>query len=97
MKPLSSSVWNSELRILSMALLLVWASNPVISSACATCFGRSDSPLAQGMNMGILTLLIVIGSVLAAISSFFIFLSVRASKMEAAYEGNDGLNESLKS
>lgn len=47
--------------------------------ACATCFGRSDSPLAKGMNMGILFLLAVIGTVLLAFASFFIFLARRAA------------------
>jgi hypothetical protein len=47
--------------------------------ACATCFGRSDSPLAEGMNMGILVLLGVILSVLAVFAAFFIFLARRSA------------------
>ena len=48
--------------------------------ACATCFGQSDSPLAQAMNWGILTLLIFIGSMLLSIASFFFFLARRAAR-----------------
>jgi hypothetical protein len=48
--------------------------------ACSVCFGKSDSALAKGMNMGIFTLLICIGAVLAALSGFFVFLAVRSSK-----------------
>ena len=51
--------------------------------ACATCFGKSDSALAQGMNMGILALLGVILSVLSGVASFFVFLGWKSSQTEA--------------
>lgn len=57
------------------ALLLVGAPD---ASACAACFGASDSKLAQGMNAGIFTLLGVIGGVLLAIAGFFFYLVRRA-------------------
>ena len=43
--------------------------------ACAACYGQSDSPMAQGMNWGIFSLLAVIVSVLGGIGGFFIFLA----------------------
>ncbi len=43
--------------------------------ACAACYGASDSPLAQGMNWGIFSLLAVVVCVLGGIASFFIFLA----------------------
>lgn len=49
-------------------------------SACAACFGRSDSPLAEGMNWGILTLLVFVVGLWAAVGSFFVFIARRASK-----------------
>lgn len=52
--------------------------------ACATCFGRSDSALAQGMNMGILFLLGVILTVLATLAGFFIYLARRAAAVRTA-------------
>ena len=52
--------------------LAVCAPSPLF--ACATCFGQSDDPIAQGMNWGILTLLVVIVTVLATIASFFVYL-----------------------
>ncbi len=52
--------------------------NPSIASACAVCFGKTDSRLAVGMNWGILTLLFFIVSTLATISTFFVFLNRRA-------------------
>jgi hypothetical protein len=53
------------------------------ASACATCFGKSDSDLAQGMNMGILVLLGFIGLVLAGVVTFFIFLIRRGTRLAA--------------
>jgi hypothetical protein len=57
---------------------------PAAVQACATCFGASDSDLAQGMNMGILSLLGVIGTVLLGIASFFVFLAWRTARRAAA-------------
>ena len=51
--------------------------------ACATCFGRSESPLAEGMNMGVLALLGVILTVLLAFATFFVFLARRAAAVRA--------------
>ncbi|HUZ05918.1 MAG TPA: hypothetical protein VMV89_00360 [Candidatus Paceibacterota bacterium] len=42
--------------------------------ACAACYGRSDSPLAYGVNWGIFTLMGVIVSVLACIALFFVHI-----------------------
>jgi heme/copper-type cytochrome/quinol oxidase subunit 2 len=46
--------------------------------ACATCYGASDSPLAQGMNWGIMVLLACIGTVLLGVVGFFVYLIRRA-------------------
>jgi hypothetical protein len=51
--------------------------------ACATCYGASDSPLAQGMNWGIATLLGVIGTVLAGIAAFFVHVGIKSAKLNA--------------
>lgn len=51
------------------------------ASACAACFGKSDSPLAYGMNAGIYALLAVIGSMLGLIASFFVFVSRRTARI----------------
>ena len=62
------------------ALLALITLHPVTAQACAVCFGKSDSAMAKGMNMGIFALLICITGVLATLATFFIFLAVRASK-----------------
>jgi heme/copper-type cytochrome/quinol oxidase subunit 2 len=60
-------------------LIVAVALAPTPLFACATCFGKSDSPMAQGMNWGIFTLLGVIITVLATIAGFFIYLIRRES------------------
>lgn len=57
---------------------------PWRAAACAACFGRSDSPLAQGMNMGIFSLLVVIGAVLATLVTFFVHIGRRAARLREA-------------
>jgi len=48
------------------------------ASACATCYGESDAPMAEGMNAGIFVLLIIVVGTLGAIGAFFIYLTRRA-------------------
>ena len=44
------------------------------AAACAACFGQSDSAQAQGMNAGILTLLVFVVLFWVAFASFFVFI-----------------------
>lgn len=71
-----------------LATFLALAAAPS-AFACATCYGASDSPLAKGMNWGIMVLLGFIGAVLVAVSSFFVYIARRASAMEAAAAQNN--------
>lgn len=54
--------------------------------ACATCFGKTDDPMAHGMNAGILTLLIVITLVILSFFVFMAYLLVRGSKYSGVME-----------
>ena len=54
--------------------------------ACAACYGKSDSPLASGMNWGIFTLLGVIVPVLGCLGFCFIRM---INKDESSNENND--------
>ena len=49
--------------------------------ACAMCSSSNvgDSPLAAGMNWGIMSLLVVVVFVLSSLASFFIFLARKAA------------------
>ena len=55
--------------------------------ACAACYGKSDSPLASGMNWGIFTLMGVILTVLTCITLFFVHV-VRGEKAQTEAENN---------
>jgi hypothetical protein len=70
----------SSCKILKVALLAA-ALAPSPLFACAACYGKSDSPLAQGMNWGIFTLMGVIVTVLATIASFFVYIIRREAAM----------------
>jgi hypothetical protein len=59
---------------------------PRAAFACPVCFGQNDSPLAAGMNQGILAMLVVTVAVLVAFASFFIHLIRRARLVAAAGE-----------
>jgi hypothetical protein len=68
---------------LRAGLLLALASRPQALWACAACYGQSDSPMAQGMNWGILSLLVVVVCVLGTIATFFVCLARRAASPPA--------------
>ena len=64
-------------------LTTLLAAVPRVLLACPVCFGQNDSPLALGINYGILAMLGFIGSLLLAFAAFFIYLMRRASLAEA--------------
>ena len=64
--------------------------------ACGSCYGAADSSATNGMNFAILSMLGVTGSVLAAMTSFFLYLRKRARLYLAAndtqpHENNGGI------
>ena len=61
---------------------------PATVSACASCFGKSDSPMAKGMNAGIFALLVVITSVLLTVAIFFAYILRRAARLREAAAHN---------
>jgi uncharacterized membrane protein len=68
-------------KILIVAALVALA--PIHASACATCSGHSDSPMAVGMNWGIFTLMGVIGTVLTCFALFFVHVIRGEAKSQA--------------
>ena len=77
--------------IFATAALAAFAPSPLF--ACAACYGRSDSPLASGMNWGIFTLMAVIVTVLGAFASFFIYIVRRQNAFAKAMEQTQNLSE----
>ena len=51
------------------------------ASACAVCYGISDSPLAKGLNMGIFSLLIVLLCVLGCVAVCFLKVMKRIQSL----------------
>ena len=46
--------------------------------ACSTCFGDPDAPQTHAMNMAILFMLGVVGTLLGLFAAFFVHLRIRA-------------------
>ena len=80
------------LKIIFVAAAAIAAFAPSPLLACAACYGKSDSPLAQGMNWGIFTLMGVIGTVLVSIAAFFVFI-IRREAALAAKAAAENLSE----
>jgi uncharacterized membrane protein YidH (DUF202 family) len=74
---------NHWLRTALTILLLGLVAQPLPLRACTACFGQSDSPMAEGMNWGILSLLVVVVGVLTGIASFFVFIAKRSANDKA--------------
>jgi hypothetical protein len=72
-----------SLRKILLSVMVALA--PAKVFACVTCYGGNiDSPMADGMNWGIFTLLAVIGTVLAAFLTFLIYAIRKSEALEAA-------------
>ena len=63
---------SGKFKKLLAVVLLTLSFSPSPLWACAACYGKSDSPLASGMNWGILTLLGVVLTVLSGVLAFFV-------------------------
>lgn len=67
-------------RLLPLAFLLATG---VRSYGCAACLGNSDSAMAEAMNWGIMTLLVVVLGVLIGITAFFVYIARRSALVTA--------------
>jgi hypothetical protein len=77
-----------------LAAVAVLQTQPLF--ACAACYGKSDSPLAAGMNWGIMCLLGVVVFVLGSVASFFIFLAKKAASVRAIQAQTETLASTQK-
>lgn len=68
-----------KIKFILAGLLLSTALHPNSVFACAACYGQSDSPMAIGMNWGIMSLLVVVVGVLSGIATFFVYLAKKSS------------------
>jgi len=75
--------------LLRKIIFTLAALSPAKLFACAACYGGNiDSPMADGMNWGIFTLLAVVGTVLAAFLAFLIYAIRKSEALEAAAQKN---------
>jgi type IV secretory pathway VirB2 component (pilin) len=68
--------------VLLAAGVALLAAMPSPASACAVCLGDPDSPMADGVNNGILFLLAVIGLVQVGFVALFVSLRNRSRRLE---------------
>lgn len=61
-----------------IGIVAVVSAQPAL--ACAVCYGEPGSPMAQGVQAGVLVLLGVVGAVLTGLASLLIFWMRRASR-----------------
>jgi hypothetical protein len=74
-------------KVILTAVMAVLSPSPLF--ACAACYGRSDDPLAHGINWGIFTLLGVVVLMLSSIATFFfVFLRRQAAQAKKMAEEN---------
>jgi hypothetical protein len=69
-------------RVVPLIVAWVILNSTHAALACSACYGKSDSALAKGMNMGIFVLLGFIGLVLIGIAAFFVFIIRRAAALQ---------------
>jgi heme/copper-type cytochrome/quinol oxidase subunit 2 len=72
---------------------LITLFNPASALACGSCYGAADAPATNGMNFAILSMLGITGSVLAALTSFFLYLRKRARLYLATIDDHEMTNE----
>ena len=82
-----------KLKFLVAGLLGAIALQPASLFACAACYGASDSPMAQGMNWGILSLLGVVVMVLGSVATFFVFIGKKAAAAANEQPGADSTTQ----
>ena len=70
------------LLVRAFAISCLCLAAPRAALACPVCFGDSNAPMANAMNMGILFMLIIVAGVLVAFAGFFIHLIRRAKLAE---------------
>lgn len=77
----------------AFVVALIALFNPASALACGSCYGAADTPATNGMNFAILSMLGITGSVLAALTSFFLYLRKRARLYLATIDDHEMSNE----
>ena len=84
-------------KLLKTIFLALAASVPSQLFACAACGSANanlpPSPLTNGMNLGILTLFVIIASVLGSIATFFVFIIRKEAALAAKAAAEQNFSE----
>lgn len=75
------------MRALAIACLIVFTR---AASACSTCYGDPAAPQTHGMNMAILFMIGVIGTLLILFAAFFVHLWIRAKRIADQHAASHG-------
>ena len=60
---------------------------PRFALACPVCFGQSEAPLSQAIQMGVIAMLVVVVGMLGSFATFIVYLARRARTFDAAEAG----------
>lgn len=71
---------------LFVALVVAAFAVPRVAAACPVCFGDSDSPMAQGLNNGMLVLLGVVATVQGGFAALFLAIRYRTKRLRERKE-----------
>ena len=80
---------------LAFVFVTIFCLIPETISACSVCYGAPpDHPMTESLDLAIIALIGVTGTVLGGISTFFIFLARRGKKISEIMEIYDSHNGS---
>ena len=78
---------------LAFVFVTIFCLIPETISACSVCYGAlPDHPMTESLDLAIIALIGVTGTVLGGISTFFIFLARRGKKISEIMEIYDSHN-----
>jgi hypothetical protein len=88
----------SRIARIAVAFAIVAAAVAVASPAraCPVCFGATDSPMAAGMNNGILFLLAIIGMVQVGFVALFVSFRRRAKAYQQQKDAFEVINGGVR-
>lgn len=65
---------------------------PSIASACPSCYGAADSPMIDGMNMAIMSMVGIVGFVLTGFVTVFFMIRRRMKKLSETPSSESNIN-----
>lgn len=71
-------------RLVQLVIAAALCATPHVAEACAACFGKSDSKMAQAYNMGIFAMLGFVALMFVGVISFFVYITRRAASVSNA-------------